>query len=79
MRQTETIGSMRLSGPTSIRRNKALRQRSVWQGGSISISTRPSAEPFASQLPPWACTPIVPRVRCEDRAARRTKADAPRP
>ena len=34
----------------------------------------PSAEPFASQLPPLACTPIVPRVQCEDGAARRTEA-----
>ena len=57
-------GSTRLTinSVTFIRRNKVLRLRSVRHGGSISISTRPSAEPFASQLPPLACTPIVPLV-----------------
>ncbi len=38
-----TIGSL-----TFIQRNKVLKLRSVWQAGSISISTKPSAEPFAS-------------------------------
>jgi hypothetical protein len=44
----------------------ASRVRAVRHGGSISVSTRPSAEPFAFLLPCLASTPIVPRVRCDE-------------
>jgi hypothetical protein len=38
------------------------------------ISTRPSADPFASHLPRLECTPIVPLVWSDDRATPRTEA-----
>ena len=55
-------GSARLtvSSLTRARRKKVLRLRPVRHGGSSVIATRPAAEPFASQLLPRLCTPMVP-------------------
>ena len=43
------------------------------QGGSMTSSTKPACEPFTSQLPRRACTPMVPRVWRSERAADRTE------
>ena len=51
-----------ISSVTFIRRNKILRLRWVRRAGRSRYTQGREPKPFASQLPPLACTPIVPRL-----------------